>query len=89
MAKAPLASHTAWVSSVAWAPNSNYHIVSGSYDGTVRVWDVRATSALSTAGSHDGKVLSVAYAGPSHIISGGADCEVKVFEQTQLGESDA
>ncbi len=116
--KPALSSHTAWVSSVAWCPSSSNHIVSGSHDGTVRVWDIRSTSSLFVAGTHEGKVLGVAYAGPNRIVSGanpccvpapshtqsvrcvtvhvlcvlllcsgGADCEVKVFEQEAFPET--
>ncbi len=36
----------------------------------MRVWDIRSTASLFVAGTHEGKVLGVAYAGANRIISG-------------------
>jgi len=38
-----LRGHTNKVSSISPDPNSNYGLVSGSHDGTCRVWDLRST----------------------------------------------
>lgn len=57
-------SHKAWVSSVAWHPNtiSNEHLfLSGGYDGTAKVWDARCTIPLHTVNAHEGKLLSLSW----------------------------
>jgi ribosome biogenesis protein YTM1 len=38
-----LRGHTNLVSSIAPDPSSNYGLISGSYDGTCRIWDLRST----------------------------------------------
>jgi WD40 repeat protein len=59
--------------------------LSGSYDGTVKLWDLRnEETALSTmkhkdaAATDDYKVFAVEWNGASHIISGGSDSHVSV-----------
>ncbi|KAG2218102.1 hypothetical protein INT45_000025 [Circinella minor] len=39
--KQALRGHSAWISSVSWSKTSEYLLCSGSYDSTVRVWDIR------------------------------------------------
>ncbi len=45
-----LTGHTGTVTSLAWAPEAGW-LVSGSYDATVRVWDIDAKNANQTAQS--------------------------------------
>ncbi len=73
-------SHTSWVSSVRWGAHSEHRLVSGSHDGTVKVWDVRACAAAlhTIKGAHGGdgsgaKVLCVDWSQPGEILSGGTD----------------
>ena len=58
--KLKLAGHTAWVSSVAWAPSSAHTLASAGYDHTVRVWDMRASAPVFTVAAHSDKVRSAA-----------------------------
>ena len=51
-----LKSHTHWVSAVAWHPSSPFHLLSASYDKTVKQWDIRATVPLHTLTAHTDKV---------------------------------
>ena len=57
--------------------------LSGSYDGTVKLWDIRnEETALATmkhkADSDDYKVFAVEWNGASQIISGGSDNHVSI-----------
>jgi ribosome biogenesis protein YTM1 len=73
-----LPSHTDWISALAWHPTSAHHVVSGSYDKSLKLWDLRAPIPLHTlAGHHTDKVLCVAWAGPAVVASGGADCKLR------------
>jgi WD40 repeat protein len=72
--------HTDWVSSVAYSPDGT-HIVSGSHDKTIRVWN--ATTGQSVAGpfqGHTSSVSSVAYSPDgTHIVSGSRDNTIRVW----------
>ena len=52
--------HTGEVKSMAWAPSGLY-VVSGSTDGTVRVWNSTDLSLLTTSWEDIGQVYSVAW----------------------------
>jgi ribosome biogenesis protein YTM1 len=85
-----LRAHKGWVCGVAWHPTRSTLMLSGSHDGSIKVWDLRSTTPLHTArGAHGGKVLSVAWwlrerraaGSPAatttvEIVSGGADGKV-------------
>ena len=74
-----LISHKLWVSSVAWHPTSSL-LLTGSHDGTIKVWDARSRIPLHTLpGQHKGKVLCVAWDG-DRIVSGGADNVIKIHK---------
>lgn len=73
-----LASHADWISALAWHPTSGHHVVSASYDRSLKLWDLRASVPLHTlAGQHADKALCVAWAGPALVASGGADCKLR------------
>ncbi len=72
-------SHTDWISSVAWHPTSEHHVVSASYDTTLKLWDIRASIPLHTLEGHTEKVLCVAWSGPNAMVSGGADCLLQTY----------
>jgi len=57
----PLKGHGAWVTSVAFSPDGR-HIVSGSWDHTVRVWDAwTGQSVMKPLVGHEGIVESVVF----------------------------
>ena len=64
-----------WISQVKWAP-SNEHIFSCvDYNGSVTLWDIRATQPLSSTEAHTGKGLCLDWViGTSKIATGGSDC---------------
>jgi ribosome biogenesis protein YTM1 len=56
-------SHKEWVSDVKWSPTNPYQIVSTSYDGTMKLWDIRTSLPLYTIRTFPNKEkgLSVCY----------------------------
>jgi ribosome biogenesis protein len=81
-------SHRAWVSSVKWNPLNAFELASTSYDGTVKLWDIRSSNPLHTtrAFPKEEKGLCIVWA-PStskdgeirkqHLFAGGSDCVIK------------
>ncbi|KAG3023908.1 hypothetical protein JG687_00005339 [Phytophthora cactorum] len=77
-------SHKEWVSSVAWHPDSNneHLFVSGSYDGTAKVWDARSTIPLHTVNAHEGKLLDLSWRNQDEsvaFVTGGDDKKLNFF----------
>jgi ribosome biogenesis protein YTM1 len=81
--KLALRGHKGWVSSVSWAPNSPYSLCSGSYDGSIRIWDIRSKGAVYTLASDQDqsppKILAVDWCG-DRILSGGEDKKLGLFQ---------
>lgn len=77
-----LRGHTAWVSSVSWSRTSEYALCTGSYDSTVRVWDIRSKEPLYTVDAEEktnDKVLSVFW-DDNKILSGGEDKKLRIYQ---------
>jgi ribosome biogenesis protein len=77
-------SHAQWVSAVRWSPRSPYQLASTSYDGTVRLWDLRSALPLHTlrAWAKDTKGLALCFdhgSSDETLYAGGSDCEIKQF----------
>ena len=49
-------SHTDWILSLAWSPESAHHLVTASQDNTLKLWDIRTNVPLHTIDSHTEKV---------------------------------
>jgi WD40 repeat protein len=72
--------HTDYVKSVAFS-HDGIHIVSGSYDRSVRIWDASTGAALQKLNGHTHWVNSVAFSHDSiHIVSGSYDNSVQVWD---------
>jgi DNA-binding beta-propeller fold protein YncE len=72
--------HTDDVNSVAYSPDGA-HIVSGSRDRTVRVWDAQTGKELAVLKGHSNEVNSVAFSPDgAHIASGSFDKTVRVWD---------
>ncbi|TDL16457.1 WD40 repeat-like protein [Rickenella mellea] len=73
--------HAEPVYSVAYSPNGE-RIVSGSYDGTIRVWDVRTMNlSLKPIEAHREPVNSVAFSPDGkRLVSGSYDQTVQIWE---------
>ncbi|VEU24223.1 DEKNAAC105320 [Brettanomyces naardenensis] len=79
-----LIGHTNFVCSLVAPSENEYTLLSGSHDGTVKVWDVRADRAVYTisreSGKSKSKVFAVDWEKEIGIISGGEDKEVQINE---------
>ena len=80
----PLKGHTKWVTSLAWEP---YHLqepgrprlVSGSKDGTARVWDVVGKRADMALTGHKANVSCVRWGGTGIIYTASHDKTIKAW----------
>jgi WD40 repeat protein len=85
----PLKGHTGPVWSVAYSPDGR-HIVSGSYDRTIRIWDAETGAAVGNPlEGHTLSVSSVAYSPDGrHIISGsGSDDKTIRIWDAETGDA--
>jgi hypothetical protein len=71
-------SHEMW--SVAWSPDGS-KVMSGSADGSVRVWGAVSANELVRFDGHSGRLLSVAWSPDgSKVVSGSDDRGVRVWD---------
>lgn len=85
-----LKSHKGWVNTLQWLSNSQgkasalnteFTLVSGSHDKSIKIWDIRSNIPLHTINVHSDKVLAIASASANEgtfILSGGADTKLHV-----------
>ena len=88
----PFVGHTDQVHCVAYSSDGT-HIVSGSWDKTIRVWSMwNAITTQCVAGpfqSHTNLVTSVAFSPDGgQIITGSADCSIKVWSVHKFASLD-
>lgn len=73
--------HKSWLSAVDWSKNRDHQLASGSFDGTIKIWDDRSTVPLFTIKkAHDGKVMAISWFAKAILASGGTDCNLKIHE---------
>ena len=76
-----LRGHRNTITSGEFSPDSS-SFVSGSYDGTVRLWNLR-TGALERVIAHEGSVWAVAFSPDGRqVASGGSDHSVRLWDVT-------
>lgn len=83
-----LAGHTDAVCDVAYNPSAPSYLLSGSYDGTLRVWDLSSNDAHTISVSsralkgHSDRVRSVAWCSlaPYLAVSGSADASIRLWD---------
>jgi WD40 repeat protein len=72
--------HTRSVSCCAWSPDGT-RLLSGSGDGTLRVWDARSGRALLTLEGHESGVLACAWSPDgARLLSGSFDNTLRVWD---------
>lgn len=77
--KMRFAGHRNWVSSVSWSPSSMFMLASASYDGAVKVWDIRSsTSMFSMKSANESKLLAVDWK-DDLLAAGGEDGQLYLF----------
>ncbi|MBC7318837.1 PD40 domain-containing protein [Candidatus Bipolaricaulota bacterium] len=67
-----LTGHTEPVLSVAFSPDGSL-LASGSWDGTIKLWNVATGEELRTLTGHTGYVYSVAFSPDGKILASGSD----------------
>ncbi|CAI4826090.1 ASN_collapsed_G0052330.mRNA.1.CDS.1 [Saccharomyces cerevisiae] len=75
-----------WVSSLDVGDGSK-HIISGSYDGIVRTWDLSGNVQKQYSG-HSGPIRAVKYISNTRLVSAGNDHDLKLTSQQQAQEDD-
>ena len=78
----PQIGHTGEILSVAFSPDGR-HIISGSSDQTIKLWDADSGREIRTFSSHSESVNSVAFSfDGKYIISGSSDKMMKLWDTT-------
>ncbi|KAI8855276.1 WD40-repeat-containing domain protein [Chytridium lagenaria] len=90
--KLKLSSHSGFTSAVSWSPSDAFKVASASYDGTVKVWDIRSTTPLhsikgqrkkgASGGSSSNKLHALEWDGDT-IFFGGEAGLLEVFNMTE------
>ena len=76
-----LGGHSGYVTAVAWSPDG-HHILTGSEDGTVRIWDA-ATGDNTLTLTHKASVTAVAWSPDArHILTASRDRTVRIWDAT-------
>jgi WD40 repeat protein len=83
-----LKGHTDWVRSVAFSPDGKT-LASGSWDETIRLWDVKTGKNTATLKGHAGKVESVAFSPDGQTLaSGNWEKTIKLWTMPHAGQAE-
>lgn len=81
--KSTLTSHHKEVKALKWSPNSEFHLVSCSYDNYVKTWDTRSLkTALHDISDHTDDIFTVDWYN-NEIVSGGKDQHCYLYDVGQ------
>ena len=77
---ATLAGHTAGVTAVAFSPDGT-RILTGSGDGTARLWDAATGTTVATLAGHTAPVTTVAFSPDgTHVLTGSGDGTARLWD---------
>lgn len=77
-----LTGHTTLVNSVVFSPDG-HTLASGSFDQTIKLWDIASGEAVRTLRGHIGSVTSVAFSPDGNTLaSGSGDTKIKLWSLT-------
>ena len=80
-----LEGHQNWVRACTFAPDGR-RLVSGSYDRTLRLWDVDSGECLRVLEGHEGWVKACAFAPDGRrIVSGSGDRTLRLWDADSGG----
>jgi WD40 repeat protein len=72
--------HRHWISSIAFSPDGN-RVLSGSWDNTVRLWDMKSGEEIWNFTGHTNRITSVDLSHDGkHAISGSSDGTVRLLD---------
>lgn len=77
--------HTSWVASVDISPDGQY-IASGSFDSTVRLWNIQNGELIHTMTGHGGDVEAVAFSPDGKTLVSGASDFVAILWDVATGQ---
>jgi WD40 repeat protein len=82
--------HSGEVYAVAFSPIDDGRLIAtAGEDSAVKVWDSRTGKLIHSFRGHEGLVSSLAFSRDGHhLVSGSRDTTVKVWDVTQLSESE-
>jgi len=76
-----------WVSNAGAKPPGQERILSGSYDGLLRVWnmssDVLAVSASAGSGGHTSSIKAARFISPAQLASSGFDRTIRIWKYSE------
>jgi ribosome assembly protein 4 len=85
--EAPLKGHKDWVACLSWKPcHLEFpcrHLLSGSKDGSILLWDIYTQKSLLNITAHKQSVKSVRWGGDGRIFSGSSDGTIKIWSSDE------
>ncbi|KAH8882195.1 hypothetical protein GQ53DRAFT_666471 [Thozetella sp. PMI_491] len=75
-----LEGHISAIVSIAFAPNS-HSLASGSFDGTIKIWDPASGACMQTLEDHTGYIASIAFTPDGRSLAiGSSDRTIKIWD---------
>lgn len=87
--------HTNWVYAVSYIPNTfnphgnscdSYTLASGSFDRTIKIWDLDSGQCSTTLSGHDGPIFSIGLSPDGHTLASSSTDETIKLWDIQTGE---